>query len=175
MSMEFLTAEYHEMLLKEDTAKYELQHAENALSFIPYASIIDAFQYSAYENPDWTPEQRHQEWKRLLEEYQPYLTDYEDIPFYSRYAGWQYKLHTYMYPLYYIDYALAETVALQFWLLSLEDKEKAWNQYLKFVRSSGTKRFADTVKYVGLDSPFEEGCVKKVADKVYQWIVEHQI
>lgn len=175
MSMEFLTQDYHELLMKEDTAKYEILHAENALSFIPYASIIDAFQYSAYENPDWTPEERHLEWKRLLEEYQPHVTDYEDIPFYSRYAGWQYKLHTYMHPLYYIDYALAQVVAFQFWLLFLEDKDLAWEKYKKFVESSGKRRFADTVKYVGLQSPFEDGCVKNVAEKVYKWIEEHQL
>ncbi len=175
MSMEFLTADYHELLLKEDTAKYELQHAEKALSFIPYACLIDAFQYSVYENPDWTPDERHQEWKRLLRVYQPHLMDYEDIPFYSRYAGWQYKLHTYMHPLYYIDYALAQTVALQFYLLSLDNKALAWEKYLGFVRSSGTRRFIDTVRYAGLDSPFAEGTVKKVADNVYRWILEHQI
>ncbi len=175
MSMEFLTAKFHELLLKEDTPKYELQHAENALSFIPYACIIDAFQYAAFENPDWTPEERHQEWKRLLEAFQPHLTDYEDIPFYSRYAGWQYKLHVFMNPLYYIDYALAQTVAFQFWMLSLEDEKLAWEKYMQFIRSAGTRRFADTVKYVGLDSPFEEGTVKKVAEKVAAWIRENQI
>ena len=175
MSMEFLTAKFHELLLKEDTAKYEIAHAENALSFIPYACIIDAFQYSAFENPDWTPEERHQEWKRLLEAFQPHLTDYEDIPFYSRYAGWQYKLHVFMNPLYYIDYALAQIVAFQFWMLSLEDENLAWKKYMQFIRSAGTRRFADTVKYVGLDSPFEEGTVKKVAEKVAAWIQENQL
>lgn len=175
MSMEFLTAKFHELLLKEDTAKYEVEHAENALSFIPYACIIDAFQYSAYENPDWTPEERHQEWKRLLEAFQPHLTDYEDIPFYSRYAGWQYKLHVFMNPLYYIDYALAQVVAFQFWMLSLEDEKLAWEKYMMFIESAGTRRFADTVKYVGLDSPFEEGTVKKVAEKVAAWIENNQL
>ncbi len=175
MGMEFLTAQFHELLLKEDTPKYELQHAENALSFIPYACIIDAFQYEAYEHPDLTPEERHQIWKRLLERFQPHLTDYEDIPFYSRYAGWQYKLHVFMNPLYYIDYALAQTVALQFFMLSLENPEEAWEKYMKLIRSAGTRRFADTVKYVGLDSPFEEGTVKKVAEKVAAWIHENQL
>ena len=175
MSMEFLTAPYHELLLKEDTPKYELEHAENALSFIPYACIIDAFQYSAFEHPEWGPAERHQEWKRLLEAFQPHLTDYEDIPFYSRYAGWQYKLHVFVNPLYYIDYALAQIVALQFWMLSLEDEKLAWEKYMKLIESAGTRRFADTVKYVGLDSPFEEGTVKKVAEKVAAWIRSHQL
>ena len=66
--------------------------------------------------------------ERLLEAFQPHLTDYEDIPFYSRYAGWQYKLHVFMNPLYYIDYALAQIVAFQFWMLSLEDENLAWKK-----------------------------------------------
>ena len=51
----------------------------------------------------------------------------------------------------------------------------AWKKYMQFIRSAGTRRFADTVKYVGLDSPFEEGTVKKVAEKVAAWIQENQL
>lgn len=175
MAMEFLTQRWHEMFFEEDTAKFELQHNEHALSFIPYSCIIDAFQYSAYENPQWTPEERNKEWQRLLTVYQPYLTDYEDIPFYSRGGGWQYKLHTYLYPLYYIDYALAEVVALQLYLMDLEDHEKAWETYYRFVCLAGTMRFADAVKACGLKSPFEPGCVKEVAEQVMVWIEKHQM
>ena len=78
-------------------------------------------------------------------------------------------------PLYYSDYALAQIVALQFWMLSLEDEKLAWEKYMKLIESAGTRRFADTVKYVGLDSPFEEGTVKKVAEKVAAWIRSHQL
>ncbi|MGI6107955.1 MAG: M3 family oligoendopeptidase [Lachnospiraceae bacterium] len=177
MSMEFLTQKWHRLFYADQRGadKYDLAHTEDALSFIPYACIVDAFQYSAYEHPEWTPEERNEEWKRLLAEFQPHLTDYEDIPFYNRGGGWQYKLHIYVNPLYYIDYALAEIVALQFFLMDNEDHEKAWDTYYRFVRQAGTMRFEDGVKAAGLRSPFEEGCVKDVAERVMDWIRAHQL
>ena len=176
MAMEFLTQKWHRLFYADQRGsdKYDLAHTEDTLSFIPYACIVDAFQYSAYEHPEWTPEERNEVRKRPLAEFQPHLTDYEDIPFYSRGAGWQYKLHIYVNPLYYIDYALAAVVALQFFLMDNEDHEKAWDTYLRFVKQAGTMRFEDGVRAVGLRSPFEEGCVKDVAERVMAWIRAHQ-
>ena len=33
-------------------------HLLDALSFLPYGTIVDDFQRQVYENPDWTPAER---------------------------------------------------------------------------------------------------------------------
>lgn len=43
MSMEFFTAPWHRLFFKEQTEKYEVSHAEDALIFIPYGSMVDHF------------------------------------------------------------------------------------------------------------------------------------
>lgn len=171
MSMEFLTAPYHELFFKEETDKYELGHAEDALIFLPYGTLVDHFQHLVYENPDWTPEERNQAWAKLDKIYRPYI-NYDNLPFYQRGAGWQQQLHIYLYPFYYIDYCMAQTIALQIWAKSLKDWNNAWETYLKFVSQGGTKTFVDLVKSSNLLSPLENGSLKEVCEASRKWLHE---
>ncbi len=169
MSMEFLTSPYHEGFFAQETGKYTYFHAADALGFIPYGCMIDEFQHIAYENEDMTPEERNRVWLSLEEKYRPYL-DVSDLPFYSRGGGWQRQLHVYLYPLYYIDYCMAQTVAFQFYSESLEDWSVAFEKYLAFVDGAGTKTFEDLVEGAGLTLPYKDGCLSSVADNIISYL-----
>lgn len=169
MSMEFLTQDYHKYFFGENTAKYELAHCEASLDFIPYGCMIDEFQHRMYENEDLTPEQRNRVWQELEEKYRPWLS-MDQLPFYGRFSHWQWKLHVYLHPLYYIDYCMAQTVAFQLWTLSLEDRDAAWKKYLAFVDAAGTRTFAQLCQLAGLRIPYEEGAVKAVGEGIRHWI-----
>ena len=174
MSMEFLTAPWHHLFFGEQNGKYQLSHAEDALLFIPYGCLVDHFQEEVYSHPDWTPEERNQCWLRLERRYRPYL-DFDNLPFYSRGAGWQRQLHIYLYPFYYIDYCLAQVMSLQYFALSLQDRDAAWEKYMAFVRQGGTKTFIDLAHSVGLRSPLDDGCVKDVCQAAFQWTEGHLV
>lgn len=169
MAMEYLTSPWHELFFKGDTAKYTLNQTEHNLSFLPYGTMVDYFQELVYLNPDWTPEQRNQCWADLEKQFRPHI-DFDNLPFYSRGAGWQRQLHIYMYPFYYIDYCLASTVALQIQSIKLKDFDKAWDIYLTFTKMAGTKTFIDLVKSSGLQSPMEVGCLKSICDIISDWL-----
>ena len=174
MSMEFLTAPYHHYFFGEDTKKYELAHAEEALFFIPYGCMVDEFQHIVYANPELTPAQRNQEWLKLEKKYRPWI-DFDNLPFYSRGAGWQRQLHIYEMPFYYIDYCLAQTVALQFFAAWLKNPEDAWKRYLSLVSEGGTKPYTGLVKSANFAVPFEDGSLAPVAKDVFQWIMQHPL
>jgi M3 family oligoendopeptidase len=174
MSMEFLTSPWHHLFFKEQTAKYELSHAEDALIFIPYGCMVDHFQEIIYSNPDMTPQQRNEAWAELEKQYRPYLS-FDGIPFYGRGAGWQRQLHIYQYPFYYIDYCLAQTAAFQIWVKFLDDPKAAWETYMSFVKLGGTKTFVDLCHAVGLQSPLDDGCIKSIAGTISNWLRTHQI
>ncbi|MBQ2927553.1 MAG: M3 family oligoendopeptidase [Oscillospiraceae bacterium] len=169
MSMEFLTQDFHKLFFGENTRKYEISHCEDSLSFIPYGCMVDEFQHRVYENPDLTPEERNGLWMDLEKKYRPWL-DLEALPFYGRGAGWQRQLHIYLMPFYYIDYCMAQTVALQFWIASMADREGTWNKYLAFTDFGGSRSFEELVRSVGLEVPYEDGCVGKTALAVEQWL-----
>ena len=169
MSMEFLTAPWHEKFFGPLTRKYEIGHCEDALIFIPYGCMVDEFQHRMYENPDLTPAQRNELWLELERKYRPWM-DFEDLPFYGRGAGWQRQLHIYLYPLYYIDYCMAQTVAFQFWMASLQDRADAWARYLRFADAGGTRTFAGLVEDAGLKVPYAPGCIREIGEAISGWI-----
>ena len=174
MSMEFLTAPWHEKFFGPLTRKYELGHCEDALIFIPYGCMVDEFQHRMYENPELTPAQRNQLWLDLEKKYRPWI-DFEDLPFYSRGAGWQRQLHIYLYPLYYIDYCMAQTVAFQFWIASMKDRPDAWARYLCLADAGGTRTFEGLVEEAGLKVPYAPGCIREIGEAISNWIVANPL
>ena len=172
MSMEFLTSPFHHLFFGDATKKYELAHCEESLTFIPYGCLVDEFQHRMYENPDLTPAQRNETWLELEKKYRPW-NDFENLPFYGRGAGWQRQLHIYQHPLYYIDYCMAQTVAFQFWIASLKDREDAWKRYLAFADLGGTRTFEELVHGAGLKLPYEPGCIREIGEAVSQWLREN--
>ncbi len=171
MSMEFLTGRFHKLFFREETDKYSLAHAEDSVYFLPYGTLVDEFQHRVYENPDMTPAQRNQLWAELEGQFRPWI-DFAGLPFYGRGAGWQRQLHIYLYPFYYIDYCLAQTVALQFFTAWLKDEKDAWRRYLALVNQAGTCTYPGLVAAAGFENPFRDGTMQHVAGAVGAWIEE---
>ena len=67
---------------------------------------------------------------------------------------------------YYIDYVIAQTVAFEYKLWMDEDFDAAWKSYLKLCRLSASDFFTNMIKDAGLKLPFEEGCMKEIAEKL---------
>ncbi|MCR5825718.1 MAG: M3 family oligoendopeptidase [Oscillospiraceae bacterium] len=173
MSMEFLTSPYHHLFFGDATARYEIAHAEEALTFLPYGCMVDEFQHVMYEDPTLTPEQRNAVWLELEKKYRPWM-DYDALPFYGRGALWQRQLHIYLYPLYYIDYCMAQTMAFQFWTLYLRAPQEAWTRYLAFVDQGGSRTFEELVRGAGLRLPYDEGAVRAIGAEVGDWLAAHE-
>ena len=169
MSMEFLTQDFHKNFFGDATEKYEIDHCEDSLIFIPYGCLVDEFQHRVYENPDMTPAQRNELWAELEKKYRPWL-DFADLPFYGRGAGWQRQLHIYQMPFYYIDYCLAQTIAFQFWIASMNDRADAWQRYLAFTDKGGTCTFDQLVHGAGLKVPYDEGCIREIGIAISAWL-----
>ena len=77
---------------------------------------------------------------------------------------WQCIPHLYHWPFYAIDYGLAQVCALEYARWMDEDKDGAWQSYLRFCRASGNMNFPEALKAAGLESPFEEGCLTHLVD-----------
>ncbi len=173
MSMEFLAWPWLELFYAEDADRARFSHLEDALFFIPYGTMVDDFQHRIYADPSMTAAERDALWLSLEAEYRPYI-DFADIPFYADGAGWQRQLHIYHYPFYYIDYCLAQTVALEIWSESQHDYAAAWARYLRFVEQGGKQTFVDLCKTADLITPFEDGCLKNIVSTVLRWLGEKE-
>lgn len=165
MSMEFFAYPGVTDFFGDDAQKYFYSHLEGAIRFLPYGCAIDDFQHQIYENPDWTPAERNAAWKRLEAEYLPHI-DYSDHEFLGQGTYWQSQLHLFGSPFYYIDYCLAQICAFQFWLKDQENHEQAWADYVRLCQAGGSMGFLDLVELAGLENPFLDGVMEKIADKV---------
>ena len=170
MSMEFFAWPWAEGFFGDDTRKFYYSHLSSALTFIPYGTMVDHFQHIVYEKPDMTPAQRHDVWKELLGVYMPWMRLDGEIPFYSEGQGWQRQHHIYSRPFYYIDYCLAQTVALQFWAKIQKDPRDAWKYYMAYTSQGGSRTFTELLKNAELESPFKEACLRGVCTDAKVWL-----
>ena len=175
MSMEFFAWPWADGFFGEDTRKFKYSHLAGALTFIPYGTMVDHFQHIVFEKPNMTPKERHGVWKELLGIYMPWMKLDGEIPFYSEGEGWQRQHHIYSLPFYYIDYCIAQTVALEFWAMIQEDQKNAWEHYMAYTRQGGSRVFTELLEHAGMVSPFDENCLKKVAEAAKKWLSEFDL
>ena len=175
MSMEFFAEAFSEEFFGEDAGKYNYSHLADALCFIPYGTMVDHFQHIVYENPNLSPAERHAKWKELVQIYQPWFKLDGEIPFYSEGEGWQRQHHIYSSPFYYIDYCLAQTVALQFWNMIQRDQKEAWQHYMAYTKQGGSVVFTKLLKNAGLESPFQESCLRGICDTAAKYLADYDL
>ncbi|NLL77906.1 MAG: M3 family oligoendopeptidase [Clostridiales bacterium] len=165
MSMEFFAEKWTELFFGDRAQDYKNMHLEDASAFIPYGCMVDEFQHIVYANPGMTPRERHTAWLELEKVYRPHM-DYEDDPFFGKGGFWQKQQHIYNSPFYYIDYCLAQTCAFQYKVKMDENYEEAWKSYLNLCELSAKDFYTNMLVEVGLESPFEDGCIRNIIDKL---------
>ncbi|MFO0867682.1 MAG: M3 family oligoendopeptidase [Pirellulales bacterium] len=162
MGLEFLTWPGMDRFFGDDADRFRRIHLAQALVFIPYGVAVDHFQHLVYANPEATPAQRHEMWREMERTYLPWR-DYGDLPHVRQGGFWQCQRHIYLSPFYYIDYTLAQTCALQFWVRSQRDFAGTLRDYLELCRRGGAAPFQQLARSAGLISPFQPNCLRDVA------------
>ncbi|WP_313235137.1 M3 family oligoendopeptidase [Sporosarcina ureae] len=174
MSMEFFTWFWMDQFFGSDAERYRYAHLLESVLFLPYGVAVDEFQQRIYDQPEMSPSERKAVWKELENIYLP-NRDYDGHPYLEQGGFWQRQGHIYEVPFYYIDYALAQICALQFWQRSLNDFDDAWTDYLALCQLGGSKSFLELVATAHLSSPFEDGTVESIMDFISEWLVDHKI
>jgi len=166
MSMEYLTYPWMKDFFEEDVDKFIYNHLSQPVDFIPYGVTVDEFQHWVYQHVEATPEERKKQWVVISNKYMP-DTDYEGNDFLQRGGFWFRQGHIFRRPFYYIDYTLALTCAVQFYIKATENRTLAWQDYLRLCKQGGSHPFLELVQIANLRSPFEKGIVKDMMDQVW--------
>ena len=98
-----------------------------------------------------------------------------EIPFYGEAMGWQRQSHIYNTPFYYIDYCLAQTVALEFWAKIQKDPQAAFQDYLRYTRLGGSQPFTELLQSAGLESPFQEHCLQSICQEAFRFLEAYDL
>jgi M3 family oligoendopeptidase len=169
MSMEFITWPWMDRFFGPEADKYRFMHLSDALLFIPYGALVDEFQHAVYENPGLSPAERFATWRELERKYLPYR-DFAGNTYLEEGGFWQCQRHIYESPFYYIDYTLAQVLAIQYWEKFQENRVSAWPDYLKLCKAGGSAAFLELVKIGGLESPFDPGIMEKTMKPAKEWL-----
>ncbi len=169
MSMEHFAYPWMESFFGDNCEKYLTAHLIGALAVIPYMACVDEFQHRVYADPAMDAKARRGVWRQIERKYMPWR-DYDGEPFLEEGGFWMQKQHIFLYPFYYIDYALAQMGAFEYYGRMKQDRSQAWQDYLTLCRAGGTRGYFELLKVGHLTNPFEDGAVEKCVGHVIEEI-----
>ena len=161
MSMEFFAWPWMNLFFGEDADKYKFMHLSDAISFLPYGVAVDEFQHFVYANPNITHKERCKKWAEIDKKYRPWM-NYDGFDYLENGGYWVRQSHIFGTPFYYIDYTLAQVLALEFKCEMDKNRSKAWKKYIKLLKMGGKYPFLELLEKDHLRNPFIDGNVKKV-------------
>lgn len=167
MSMELWTYPWMENFFGDKAEEYRKEHLADALMKIPYMLCVDEYQHRVFENPEMTVMERRAVWSDLEKIYMPWR-NYAGNEFLESGAFWIKQQHIFLYPFYYVDYAMAQMGAFEFYTKMKEDRKAAWADYYKLCAAGGSMGYFDLLKYSGLHKVLEDGTVKIVLKGVFE-------
>ncbi len=163
MGMEFLSMPHLSWFFKPDDAlKFRRHHLADVVMLMCYIAVVDEFQHWVYQNPNVTPAERDQAWNMIWDSYIRGI-DFSGMEEY-KYARWYPQSHIFQTPFYYIDYAIAQTAAMQLGMMNEVNPEKALDTYLKLCELGGTEGILNIFKSAGLMSPFDPNTMPHLMD-----------
>ncbi|MDO5434933.1 MAG: M3 family oligoendopeptidase [Clostridia bacterium] len=171
MTMEHFAYPWMDLFFGNKTEEYLTSHLIGALCSIPYLVSVDEFQHRVYDAPDMSAMERRAVWREIEKKYMPWR-DYDGNEFLEEGGFWMQKQHIFLYPFYYIEYALAQICAFQYYGRMKEDRKAAWEDYLRLCRAGGTKGYFELLEIGNLMNPFREGTVQRSVEHVLQEIRE---
>ena len=167
MSMELWTYPWMENFFGDKAEEYRKEHLADALMKIPYMLCVDEYQHKVFENPEMTTMERRAVWSGLEKIYMPWR-NYAGNEFLESGAFWIKQQHIFLYPFYYVDYAMAQMGAFEFYTKMKEDRKAAWADYYKLCAAGGSMGYFDLLKYSGLHKVLEDGSVKLILKGVFE-------
>ena len=160
MGMELWTYPWMESFFGDKAEQYRKEHLADALMKIPYMVCVDEFQHRVFEKPEMTAMERRAVWSELEKVYMPWR-DYDGNAFLTGGGFWMQKQHIFLYPFYYVDYAMAQIGAFEFYTKMKADRKAAWADYYKLCQAGGSMGYFKLLEYSGLHNVLKEGSVKR--------------
>lgn len=165
MAMEYFTYPWMEGFFGGRAEDYRLSHLCSAVCVLPYMACVDEFQHAVFAGDLPTAEGRRKLWLEAEKKYMPWR-DYGGIDFLRGGGYWMQKQHIFLYPFYYIDYALAAMGAFELFLRSKTDPKGAWEAYMSLCRAGGSMGYRELLSLAGLSDPFDPDSVGRIMEGI---------
>ena len=167
MTMEFLSMDHWDKYYKDpsDLKKAKRDQFKDALGFLPWCMIVDAFQHWIYLNPQHTIEEREKYFLSLLQRYDTGI-DWTNVEKFKKLL-WLFQLHIFEVPFYYIEYGMSQLGALSVYRNYKKfGKDKALEKYENFLKLGYTVPVDKLYEAAGIKFDFSAKYVKELVDFV---------
>ena len=151
----------------EQVKRAQLEQLERVVDIFPWVATIDAFQHWIYTHPGHSQEERAKTWLEISERFEIGL-DWSGLNGDIKKYGWHRQLHIFEVPFYYIEYAIAQLGALQFYKIYRENHSKGVNQYLKGLAHGGSRSPQELFKASGIKMDFSLDMLTSLMEMVEQ-------
>jgi oligoendopeptidase F len=149
MGLEFMALYHLEEFYPapKDQARAWFQQISRTITILPWIATVDAFQEWLYKHPHHTPAERKAQWVQIYQRFHG-----KDVlwPEGALEILWQRQLHIFDYPLYYIEYGLAQIGALQLWYHYDRKPREILEKYLYALSLGYTKRVPEIYEAAGV-------------------------
>lgn len=156
--LEVLFIEYGEELFGDLGRGFGWLTLYHLLEAVLDACLQDEFQVRIYENPDMTLEEMNRLYHDLS-----LLYGYEDRGLGEESYSWVEFHHSFQQPMYYVSYGTSALSAIDLYLLSREDRDRAVELYMELSALGVRYPYKEAVGRVGLRDIFRPGTVEELA------------
>ena len=177
MSMELLASPYETkerggFYTESEQARTMIELLEGIITFLPYMSLVDAFQHWIYENPaEGSDASRCEDkWGELWDRFMVGI-DYSGLED-AKKTYWHRQGHIFASPFYYVEYGLAQLGAVQVWANARRDQKKAVADYRRALALGATVPLPELFATAGAKFAFDVRTVKAAVDLIEQVIEE---
>jgi oligoendopeptidase F len=149
----------------------EIEQFEDILQSLAHIASVDAFQlwlYSSGKGGD--PDARDREWLTIRNRFERGI-DWSGLER-ERVSRWYRQLHIFEYPLYYIEYGIAQIGALQLWRDSLLQPAQTLERYRQALALGGTRPLPEIYRAAGARLVFDAEGMRELVRLVEERIGE---
>ncbi len=149
----------------------EIEQFEDILLSLTHIASVDAFQLWLYESGrGGDADVRNREWLAIRTRFERGI-DWGDLER-ERISRWHRQLHIFEYPLYYIEYGIAQIGALQLWRDSLREPAPTLERYRRALALGGTRPLPEIYHAAGARLVFDAAGMRELVALVEQRIGE---
>ncbi|MGQ0640442.1 MAG: M3 family oligoendopeptidase [Gemmatimonadaceae bacterium] len=149
----------------------EIEQFEDILQSLSHIASVDAFQLWLYTSGQGGDAgERDREWLAIRKRFERGV-DWTGLER-ERVSRWYRQLHIFEYPLYYIEYGIAQIGALQLWRDSLREPAETLRRYRRALALGGTQPLPEIYRAAGARLVFDAEGMKELVALVEQRIAE---
>ena len=175
MSMELLALPYiTEFYNESEAARATQDHFERVLELLCWISTIDCFQHELYENPQLDIEGRHEKWLEVSSRFNDGgIIDWSGLENERKYQ-WHRQIHIFQYPLYYMEYGIAQLGALGIWLQSQKDAAAALANYKNALSLGGSRSLKELFEAAELEFGMTDATFEPIVNAISKKLEEYK-